>query len=187
MVCICPSIVICFIIIVSDACDFVYLRFDTISNLWFLSDLFISTVRAWTLFGLLLRFWINWSIILWLVTINSGLMINFIRFPVITTKNLIFCNLFNYIHFWSLIHQSTFPYLHHHVMNGEHTWTISTRPESLNHPIIGMRFLTIFLSVLNKSPLLSLFFQEDILVVLMRMSIPSLPHCFYQLDFSSYT
>ena len=36
---------------------------------------------------------------LWLTTINSGWMINFICLTVIPTKNLIFCILFNCIHF----------------------------------------------------------------------------------------
>ena len=69
------------------------------SNPCFLNDLFISPVRSWTLFGLLLRFWINWSAILWLETIHSGWMRNFLCLTVITTNKLIFSILFNYIHF----------------------------------------------------------------------------------------
>ena len=93
--------------------------FDTFFQSLFLSDLFISPVRSWTLFGLLLRFLINWSAILWLATINYWWMINFICLSVIPTKNLIFCSLFNCIHFVKFNSSIIFPSLDHHVMNGQ--------------------------------------------------------------------
>ena len=72
-------------------------------------------------------------------------------------------------------------------MNGQRTLRISTIPEARNHPILGLLFLTFFLSILNEYPPRSLLFLEEILVVLMRMSILSLSHLYYQLKFFSYT
>ena len=50
-------------------------------------------------------------------------------------------------------------------------------------------FNTFFLRFIcsKKTPIWSLIFLEDILILLTRMSIPSLPHSYYQLDFISYT
>ena len=72
-------------------------------------------------------------------------------------------------------------------MNGQLTLRISNVSEAQNHPILGMLFLPFFSSVLNESPLWYLLFMEEILVVLMMMSIFSLPHSYYKLDLFSYT
>ena len=107
-------------------------------------------------------------------------------FGLILTKNLLVLFLLKRKQFLSLIHQSTCHSLDHHVMNGQSTLRISTVTEAQNYPILGMLFLPLFLYVLNQSPLWYLVFLEEIIVVLIRMSILSLPHSYDQLDIISY-
>ena len=63
-------------------------------------------------------------------------------------------------------------------MNGQSTLRISTFHEAQNHSILGLLFLPLFSSVINEYTLWYLMFLEDILVVLMWMSILSLPHSY---------
>ena len=98
----------------------------------------------------------------------------FIFYNVIPTNKLLFSLLLKLKQFLSLIHQSACTSLDHHVMNGQRTLSISTIREARNNPIIRLLFFPLFSSVLNKSPLWSLLFLEEIIVVSMRMSILSL-------------
>ena len=59
-----------------------------LSNLCFLSGIFICLDRSWTMFGLRLRFRINGSEIILLASKNSGWIIN-VLFYVIPTNNLL--------------------------------------------------------------------------------------------------
>ena len=109
-------------------------------------------------------------------------MIYFICLFVIPTNNLLFSDLFNFIHFLKFNSSINLPFF----ASSERS-RISTRPAYLNHPIQGRLVLTFLLAFLNDSSLSFFFKSGEVLDFLMRMSIPSLPHCIYQFHFFSYT
>ena len=139
------------------------------------------------MFGLRLRFWINGSEIIFLASKNSGLIINFLFLNVIPTRNLLFFFLLKRKQFLKFNSSINFYFIGSPRNQGSTCINGVNCSWSTKSPYSRAALFTFLFIYLNESRIWSWLFLEEILVVLMRISIFSIPHSYYHLELFFYS